>query len=305
MGEYAFDREPDYIAHVARNDWAGAQTLAGVTEAWDMPVALFDVRGGFENRAEPGTISHHTLKWRVSGSAVSAISGRSVGRSDLVPGHGVCIQPRSSRASYWSAGDLQCAHLYWSDDRMRSLATELHEEDGDRPDLVCEDLLFSTDAVLASMTQAYFKRALSYDPPTALEMDTRCLALTSHILIRHSVMRGVRLKKRGEKLSPRQIARAIEILVAGSLACPRLADVAKEIGTTPFHFSRAFNASVGIPPHRWLLKVRLEQAKTLLRCSNAIVSDIAASVGYGDPSYFARIFKKYTGCSPLDFRKNV
>ena len=79
--------------------------------------------------------------------------------------------------------------------------------------------------------------------------------------------------------------------------------VAKHISIDPAYFSRKFTQRVGISPKKYLLNKRIECAKELLQSTNAGISEISNSVGYDDQFYFSRIFKKITGLSPSEYRK--
>ena len=48
--------------------------------------------------------------------------------------------------------------------------------------------------------------------------------------------------------------------------------------------------------------MRIEKSKLLLRTTGMLVSEISDAVGYDDQSYFTRLFRKYTGVSPLQYR---
>lgn len=68
------------------------------------------------------------------------------------------------------------------------------------------------------------------------------------------------------------------------------------------HFIRLFSAAYGMSPQRYLLDVRLRHAGTMLRDSRLPVTEVAASCGFSDPNYFSRVFRKYSGISPSEFR---
>lgn len=70
------------------------------------------------------------------------------------------------------------------------------------------------------------------------------------------------------------------------------------------YFSKLFNARIGMPPGRFILRTRMEKAKKLLRFTSLSVGEIALAVGFADPLYFSRIFHRYTTLSPTQFRKN-
>ncbi len=69
------------------------------------------------------------------------------------------------------------------------------------------------------------------------------------------------------------------------------------------HFIRLFSAAYGMTPQRYLLDVRIRRACAMLRDSVLPVTEIALRCGFGDPNYFSRIFRKYTGNSPSEYRK--
>jgi len=67
-------------------------------------------------------------------------------------------------------------------------------------------------------------------------------------------------------------------------------------------FSHLFTKKTGVSPHKYVLSLRIEEAKELLMYSSMSISEIAASIGISEPSYFSRIFRKCTGYSPTDYR---
>jgi AraC-like DNA-binding protein len=69
-------------------------------------------------------------------------------------------------------------------------------------------------------------------------------------------------------------------------------------GLSPHHFARAFQQSLGIPPHRYLLRRRLEHVEQMLRNTQLPLSHIALAVGFSDQSHLNRHFRRLTGMSP-------
>jgi AraC-like DNA-binding protein/PAS domain-containing protein len=64
------------------------------------------------------------------------------------------------------------------------------------------------------------------------------------------------------------------------------------------HFARAFRQSVGVPPHSYIVRRRVERAQELLRTTDLPLSEIALVTGFADQSHFARHFRRLTGVSP-------
>lgn len=81
-------------------------------------------------------------------------------------------------------------------------------------------------------------------------------------------------------------------------------DYAKMCNISVSRFTHLFTEKFGISPYKFLLKIRINQAKYLLTETNISISDIAKSIGYEDPFYFSRIFKKTVGVSPNLYRKS-
>lgn len=79
--------------------------------------------------------------------------------------------------------------------------------------------------------------------------------------------------------------------------------VAKLYGLSRFQFSRHFKKSTGVTFQHYLLSWRMEKAKMLLRNPNAPVADVAFAVGFTDPAYFARMFKRQAGLMPSQWKE--
>ncbi|HUD70897.1 MAG TPA: helix-turn-helix transcriptional regulator, partial [Dongiaceae bacterium] len=77
--------------------------------------------------------------------------------------------------------------------------------------------------------------------------------------------------------------------------------VARGVGMSPFHFCRVFRALVGLPPHRYLRRVRLERAAARLR-AGAGVTDTCHATGFNNLGHFVRAFREAYGVPPGRFR---
>lgn len=74
-------------------------------------------------------------------------------------------------------------------------------------------------------------------------------------------------------------------------------------GLSPNHFARAFQQSVGIPPHKYVLRRRVEHVERMLRETQLPLSQIALAVGFSDQSHLARHFRRLTGMPPSMARR--
>jgi AraC family transcriptional regulator len=69
------------------------------------------------------------------------------------------------------------------------------------------------------------------------------------------------------------------------------------------HFCRAFKQSFGVPPHQYHVQRRIEQAKLLLADRSVSVTDIGFTLGYSQTSSFSVAFRKNTGWTPSEYRR--
>lgn len=82
-------------------------------------------------------------------------------------------------------------------------------------------------------------------------------------------------------------------------------DYAKERHISTSWFIRNFKQYTGSTPMQYILSKRIYNAEALLKSNQYNVTEIAAIVGYDNPLYFSRIFKKVKGLSPSEYRKSI
>ena len=68
------------------------------------------------------------------------------------------------------------------------------------------------------------------------------------------------------------------------------------------YFVRAFKRSMGVTPHDYLIRQRVERTKQLLSDTDMPLSEIALAAGFADQSHFSRRFRQHVGMSPRDYR---
>ena len=100
----------------------------------------------------------------------------------------------------------------------------------------------------------------------------------------------------------RSTKRQVTDLLAAHLAedLP-LARLAQEAGYSTFHFSRLFKRATGVPPSHYLIRLRVERVRRLLRETTESIIEIGLEVGYANPSYFAQIFRQEVGSTPSEY----
>lgn len=83
-----------------------------------------------------------------------------------------------------------------------------------------------------------------------------------------------------------------------------LSHLAAEVGLTRYHFIRAFRVSLGTSPFRYLNKRRIARAQQLLLDPHLSITEIGLTLGFSSHSHFTETFRKITGTTPSQFRKD-
>jgi len=101
----------------------------------------------------------------------------------------------------------------------------------------------------------------------------------------------------------RRVARVVRLVTRDMSKHVTLEEAATMAGLKPTYFSRRFHAMTGICFAEWRTRVRIEEAKLLLRVIDLSVTAVAAAVGYSDITTFERAFRRVVGMCPRQFRR--
>ena len=109
----------------------------------------------------------------------------------------------------------------------------------------------------------------------------------------------------GQRIRHKRLLPAIRYVEKNFRGKIRNADVAELCDMSHYHFSHEFTETFSLTFQEYVLRYRILEACSELRHPNVPVANVAYSVGFNDPSYFARVFRRYVGCSPTEYSANV
>jgi AraC-like DNA-binding protein len=132
---------------------------------------------------------------------------------------------------------------------------------------------------------------------TLLERETRIAAFVRRLFERHGNFSAERTRAR---VAPRTVGIVRDYLHANVESQVSIADLAQAAGVSGTQVIRAFSAETGMPPHSYLVSLRVERAKALLRGGTSLAAT-ALDVGFSDQSQLTRHFKRLTGVTPGRF----
>jgi AraC-like DNA-binding protein len=177
---------------------------------------------------------------------------------------------------------------------LRRVASEVAGRDRDVPffpaPVIHDEALFQG---------IYRLHATLEDPTTTrLERESRLWWTLSQLIVRHADTSHALRPIASEPGYVYQIRTFLHEHAADPISLEQLAQL---VNLSPFHLLRVFRATMGLPPHAYLIQLRIANAKKLL-LAGLPIADIAVQTGFMDQSHLSRHFKRLVGVSPGQYR---
>src|ERR1700744_1086286 len=160
------------------------------------------------------------------------------------------------------------------------------------------------DPRLSAMVGAVHAEMIAGFPSGRLFLDSVEQAMAVKLVNGHAVRHRPAQLSRGGLGSARlrKIKELIHAKIGDDLS---LDEMAQSVGLSTAHFARMFRKSTGETPHQFVLRQRLERAKTMLRAPDARVLDVALACGFKTQQHFAQVFRVVWGVSPTEYRHEL
>ena len=196
----------------------------------------------------------------------------------------------------------ECIHLYipakpFSDSALKEFnidpnKLQLRYEGGFRDDLI-EQIARSIVAEMQSESVA-----------SGLIIDTLQMALAAHLVKNYSNLSPPKIQFpcATGALAQKKLDRVKDFILGNIEHNITLKELANEACLSPYHFARAFKATVGITPHHYVIGLKLDIAKRMITNSNTSFSQVAFMTGFSNQAHFSRTFKQVTGLTPSEYR---
>jgi AraC family transcriptional regulator len=143
-----------------------------------------------------------------------------------------------------------------------------------------------------------FRAELTADAPNGvMYAETLTVGLVLHLLANYGVAKPKVPSPRG-KLNAFQLRAVLECIESQLADDVSPLTLAHQAHISPFHFARLFRATVGVPPHRFVLRLRLERAVRFMKAGKMTLAQIAVECGFHDQPHFTRAFQRLFRTTP-------
>jgi AraC family transcriptional regulator len=159
------------------------------------------------------------------------------------------------------------------------------------------------DPRLSAMVAAVHAEMVAGFPSGRLFLDSVEQAMAVTLVNSHAVRhRPVQIYRGG--LGSARLRRIKELVHAKMEDDLSLDEMAQSAGLSTAHFARMFRKSTGETPHQFVLRQRLERAKSMLLAPDARVLDVAVACGFKTQQHFAQAFRDLWGITPTEYRQD-
>jgi len=142
------------------------------------------------------------------------------------------------------------------------------------------------------------------NPSGRLYVDSLAVSVAARVLLGHSSISS-ELRPGNSRLSGLKLKRVLSYIEDNLAQDLSLQDVASFAGLSVSHLKRLFRESAGMPLHQYLIRRRVERAKSLLIEGRLPISQIAAETGFAHQSHLARHVRRVLGVSPKSVRDDL
>ena len=278
------------------------KAIAKGVGALGMSVALWK-RDVFANgeRSLPACQHTHAISTCLHGGGEARLfaDGRQRFHGQLAPDSTAILRAGDALRAVTSTAWGENIHFYLPDKLLQESAADDFGHSA-QVELLPSELRL--DSTIAKLGRIVAQEIRTPSGGSNMMLDSVSLALVVRVLRSWSSLSApTELHRSG--LAPWQQQRAIEQLQSRYHENLSITDLAAEARLSPFHFIRSFKHSVGVPPHQYLTRIRLERASILLKTTNLAITDVAFETGYQSPAHFARLFRRHYGMTPTAYRR--
>lgn len=221
--------------------------------------------------------------------------------SDAVEKGVISLLTRAEQSVWRWDRPIQVKHIYVGHEVIEQTANQVFEKDLDRVRI--DDRVRAEDPIIPLYLKILESELQGEGLGESLYIDSVRTQLAIHLL-RHYANVEFKPPRLGS-LNPRLRRMITEFIDQNLTENITLDDLAGLARLSSYHFSRVFKADLGVAPHSYVLSRRIKKAECLLKTSRLPLKSIAAECGFTDQSHLNRVFRKFLGVTPKNFRDSA
>jgi AraC family transcriptional regulator len=208
----------------------------------------------------------------------------------------------AGQSTYWRGptdNPMSNLSIYLQPELVTQIA-ESSDLNGDRIELM--DCFSLSDPHLHQIAMMFLAELRSGGLMGELYVESLTQVLGIHLLRHYSVLQPEIVDR--YSLTPNRLKSAIDYIhdhLGGDLS---MVQIASSVSTSPTHFARLFKTATGTSLHQYVIQQRVNRAKILLETTDLPIPNIAAQVGFANPSHLGYHCKRQTGMTPRQIANN-
>jgi AraC family transcriptional regulator len=255
-------------------------------------------------------VDDQLIVWHRNGPVHIAGEGGGRRYSEMMPPDSIHLIPGGATFSVRLEDRLETMHVYVRQAVLRRVACEICG----RPvaHVQIEPRQLYRDIALQSMLTSLGDALEPSSGFSIFEVDYIARAIAAYLVRRHSNLAGVLQTEAAgggdqsaSPILPFSVRNAVAYMRRNLERAMPIHEIADSVRMSVGHLTREFRTHLGLPPHQYLIKLRVEQARELLLTTNLSIATIAFDCGFTHQEHLTRHFKRELNFTPASFRRQA
>lgn len=197
--------------------------------------------------------------------------------------------------------DFNAFIIYVENNFLKMIAEELFN----RRDLEMKSRAFAYSPALRELMDAFIREHRAGQPGCSLVLESISVQIAVLLLRESDHNLSDSSFRTDYYIDEKTVNKAINYITDNYQNRISLFDIANETNYSPYHFLRLFKRHTGRTPFEFLVDVKIEKAREMLRKTDCTISQICDLCGFSSLSYFSRVFRLKTGITPTQYKNNI
>ena len=233
---------------------------------------------------------------------VESLTDRKIGRR-VVPAGGIHLISPGVEFGISLTGPIESVHVYVRRSIIEEVALDM--VDGDPARIEIPSTIVECDKALHALIDASAYAVEDESVGSSMFADYLSRTIAAQLIRSYS---KAKLKGGGRTSSSSSLSttlsEAVDYMMANIDGAINLSDIAQATNRSPSHVARMFRTELGMPPHRYLISLRVDKARRLLEKTSMSIAEIAYECGFSHQEHLTRLFRRHCATTPAAYRRS-